>query len=32
MENIMYDLVLKNGTVVTAEATFQADVAIDGEK
>jgi dihydropyrimidinase len=28
----MYDLVIKNGTVVTAEATFQADVAIDGEK
>jgi dihydropyrimidinase len=32
MENIMYDLVLKNGTVVTAEATFQTDVAILGEK
>ncbi len=27
----MYDLVIKNGTVVTAEATFAADVAVQGE-
>ncbi len=26
-----YDLVIKNGTVVTADATYQADVAIQGE-
>jgi dihydropyrimidinase len=27
-----YDLVIKNGTVVTAVATYQADIAIRGEK
>ena len=27
-----YDLVIKNGTVVTAEASFRADVGIRGEK
>ena len=27
----MYDLVIKNGTIVTADATFQADVAVQGE-
>ena len=27
-----FDLVIKNGTVVTAEATFQADVAIQGQQ
>ena len=29
---MMYDLVIKNGTVVTAVSTTQADVAIRGEK
>ncbi len=28
----MYDLVIKNGTVVTAVSTYQADVAIRGEQ
>ena len=28
----MSDLVLAGGTVVTAESSFRADVAIDGEK
>ncbi len=28
----MYDLVIKNGTVVTAVATYQADISIQGEK
>lgn len=28
----MYDLVIKHGTVVTAETTFQADVAVAGEQ
>jgi dihydropyrimidinase len=28
----MYDLVIRNGTVVTAAATFLADVAIQGER
>ncbi|HEX6384289.1 MAG TPA: dihydropyrimidinase, partial [Anaerolineae bacterium] len=27
-----YDLVVKNGTVVTAEATYRADVAVQGER
>lgn len=29
---MLYDLVIKNGTVVTAEATFEADVGIQGEQ
>ena len=29
---MMYDLVIKNGTVVTAVSTTQTDVAIRGEK
>ncbi len=28
----MFDLVIKNGTIVTATSTYQADVAIAGEK
>lgn len=28
----MYDLVIKNGTIVTAEASYRADVAIEGER
>ena len=28
----MYDLVIKNGTVVTATDTFSADIAVDGEQ
>ena len=27
----MYDIVIKNGQVITASTTFQADVAIQGE-
>jgi dihydropyrimidinase len=27
-----YDLVIKNGTIVTAETTYQADLAIQGER
>ncbi|MEO0565953.1 MAG: amidohydrolase family protein, partial [Chloroflexota bacterium] len=27
----MYDLVIKNGRVVTAQSSFEADVAVDGE-
>jgi len=33
LEDMMtFDLVIKNGTVVTAETTFQADVGIQGER
>lgn len=28
----MFDLVIKNGTIVTAEATYQADIGINGER
>ena len=28
----MLDLIIKNGTVVTAEKTFQADIGVEGEK
>jgi len=27
-----FDLVIKNGTVVTAQATFQADIGIQGQQ
>ena len=27
-----YDLVIKNGTIVTAEATYRADIGIKGER
>ncbi len=29
---MMYDLVVKNGTVVTANATFEADIGVHGER
>jgi len=31
-KEMSYDLVIKNGLVITADATFEADVAVSGEK
>ena len=29
---MVFDLVIKNGTIVTAETTYQADVGLQGER